>query len=123
MTNKSTIQIAVVCMSVGLSAVLLLTFGGALTVSADCPGEPPCDNGDVNADGRLDISDAVHLLNHLFLGGPAPVPIECPPVPCLPPATGQTLCYDAVGNVIDCDNDDCPASRCGTCPHRQIPIR
>lgn len=32
--------------------------------------------GDCNLDGRLDISDAVCLLGHLFLGNPASVPCE-----------------------------------------------
>lgn len=26
-----------------------------------------------NGDGRADLSDAVYLLTHLFLGGPAPI--------------------------------------------------
>ncbi len=33
------------------------------------------ENGDVNGSGRIDLSDAVYLLNTLFLGGPKPVPI------------------------------------------------
>lgn len=34
----------------------------------------PClDAADVNDSGSLDLSDAVHLLNHLFRGGPAPL--------------------------------------------------
>jgi hypothetical protein len=32
--------------------------------------------GDVNADGVVDASDVVYLLNYLFIYGPAPVPIE-----------------------------------------------
>ncbi len=37
-------------------------------------GEPlPCpDAGDVNDDGRLDISDPIRLIRFLFQGGPAP---------------------------------------------------
>jgi hypothetical protein len=31
-------------------------------------------NGDVNGDWGLDLSDPVYLLSHLFLGGPAPAP-------------------------------------------------
>ncbi len=31
------------------------------------------DNGDVNGDFVLDVSDPVYLLDHLFLGGPGPV--------------------------------------------------
>jgi hypothetical protein len=33
----------------------------------------PClDAGDGNDDGTLDITDAIFILAHLFLGGPAP---------------------------------------------------
>jgi hypothetical protein len=31
--------------------------------------------GDVNEDGLIDISDVIYLLNYLFRGGPAPVPL------------------------------------------------
>ena len=48
-------------------------------------------NGDVNGNSVIDLSDAVFLLNWLFLGGP-------PPVPCCEngtglPDTGQTKTY------------------------------
>ena len=33
------------------------------------------ENGDANGDNERDVSDAVYLLSHLFLGGPAPVPL------------------------------------------------
>ena len=36
-------------------------------------GAPTVQNGDVNGDGGRDISDAISLLNWLFLGGPEPV--------------------------------------------------
>jgi phosphohistidine phosphatase SixA len=36
-------------------------------------------DGDANGDGTLDIADPIHLLRHLFQGGPAPVP--CPAAP------------------------------------------
>lgn len=36
-------------------------------------------NGDVNGDGRLDVSDAIYLLNFEFHGGPGPVEIFCRP--------------------------------------------
>jgi hypothetical protein len=38
-----------------------------------------CVDGDVNADGALDIADPVHLLRFLFLGGEPPT--SCAPVP------------------------------------------
>ncbi len=38
-------------------------------------------NGDTNGDGERDLSDAVYLLNWLFVGGPEPVAAgdDCPP--------------------------------------------
>ena len=43
-----------------------------------CPEDPPLDGhvrqGDFNADGTLDMSDAVGLLGHLFRGSPANLP-------------------------------------------------
>ncbi len=36
-------------------------------------------NGDVNASGDIDLSDAVYLINWLFLGGPAPAAIAGAP--------------------------------------------
>jgi hypothetical protein len=48
---------------------------------------PLClDAADVNDSGVLDLSDAVHLLNHLFSGGPPP------PLPY--PEEGQDLTPD-----------------------------
>lgn len=34
---------------------------------------PSCANGDVNGDQDLNLSDPVYVLQHLFLGGPAPL--------------------------------------------------
>jgi len=36
-------------------------------------------NGDVNGDQAIDISDAVYLMNFLYLGGPEPAPLACEP--------------------------------------------
>ena len=112
---------AIVCVSIGFAGALLLVSGGGLIVNADCPsgcpGTPgtPCDNGDVNADGELNISDPIYLLSFLFLGDPEPVPISCDPCdPCLPrasalPATCQASCYAIdCNNVLACDNTDFP---------------
>jgi hypothetical protein len=38
---------------------------------------PALENGDLNADGDKDLSDAVYLLNFLFTAGPGPAPILC----------------------------------------------
>jgi len=32
--------------------------------------------GDANADGKVSISDVVYIINYLFRGGPAPVPLQ-----------------------------------------------
>lgn len=36
-------------------------------------------NGDVNADTFVDLSDAVYLLQNLYLGGPELAPLKCEP--------------------------------------------
>jgi uncharacterized protein (TIGR02145 family) len=40
--------------------------------------------GDANSDGTLNVSDAVYIVNHVFIGGPAPdstcCDSDCPPV-------------------------------------------
>ena len=36
-------------------------------------------NGDVNADGSIDISDPLYLMQYMFLGGPRPVSLSCEP--------------------------------------------
>jgi len=36
-------------------------------------------NGDVNVDGLVDMSDAIYLLQFLYLGGPRPWPLHCEP--------------------------------------------
>ena len=79
----------------------------------------PTQNGDVNGDGTRDLSDAVYILNSLFLGGPAikEIPMDCPmdcsecppqPSPHRLPATGQTLCFDMNGNSIACESASFP---------------
>lgn len=67
---------------------------------------PAAGCGDLNADGNTDLTDAVHLLNWLFRGGPEPVCVESATGAL--PATGQTRCYDAGGNQIACDSGTCP---------------
>jgi hypothetical protein len=68
----------------------------------------PSGNGDVNGDGALNITDAVYLLQHLFQGGPAPVPIVTKAAGL--PATGQTKCYDGAIPAIEipCNSADFP---------------
>ena len=47
-------------------------------IEAPTPVAGPTSNGDVNASGRIDISDVIYLANHLFLGGDPPAPMTCP---------------------------------------------
>lgn len=35
-------------------------------------------NGDVNRSGRVDVVDVVYLIQYIFGGGPAPIPLDCP---------------------------------------------
>jgi hypothetical protein len=53
-------------------------------------------NGDVNADGNVDLSDAVTIIGHLFLGDPTALPPLCavPEARAGLPATGQAVCYN-----------------------------
>jgi hypothetical protein len=42
--------------------------------------KPVC--GDANADHRLDISDAIRVLSHIFQGAAPPACSDAPPPPC-----------------------------------------
>lgn len=61
-------------------------------------------NGDVNADGGVDLSDAVTILGNLFLGNPTELVPLCGSAPSAItlPATGQTQCFDCEGNSVPC---------------------
>jgi uncharacterized protein (TIGR02145 family) len=60
-------------------AIIAVFFGLDLT---DSNAEYIC--GDANSDGSLNVSDAVYIVNYVFIGGPAPDPecceTGCPPV-------------------------------------------
>jgi hypothetical protein len=92
-----------ICLGAALERVL---NGVPVTAAAGGGhGGAAISNGDVNGDGTIDISDAVYLLSSLFLGGPAPVAIECSVAGGVKlPATGQRKCYNAVGEVLDCSS-------------------
>ena len=114
-------------MLIGFGAALLLVTGVPRLVKADCIDdpctEPPCCNGDLNADNKINLADAIYILSWMFTQGPEPIPIEsseCDPCDsCCPAcdpcdsccpvcpagglaATGQTLCYDLTASIIDC---------------------
>ena len=114
---------ASVLLNLALSAGLGLSWK-SLTAQAAAGGSAPAGNGDVNADGTIDISDVVYLLSNLFLGGPAPRPIECPPPAGNGlPATGQAKCYDDVAGQgwveVPCEQARCngqDGSHASGCP-------
>jgi histidine phosphatase superfamily protein (branch 1) len=71
----------------GLAAAFL---AGSLAENLRAARRPPAEaqaqapsvprgNGDINADGGIDLSDAVSLINYLFLAGAPPVEIACAP--------------------------------------------
>lgn len=124
-----------------LVAALLLGTQGPSGGGASGPrfveaaGSCAAQTGDINADGEVDLSDAVSLLLGLFAGGPPPAPACDPPeltqrivelesqieglegelIACQTslarksiPATGQTKCIDALGNAVPCNNSACP---------------
>jgi hypothetical protein len=62
------------------AAIILGAVGWQAARAVDfLPGSVAVENGDVNADGGRDISDAIYILNYLFIGGPAPLPLGCEP--------------------------------------------
>ena len=103
---------ACVLLAVGVGLGRMFDGGSPTAAAAVRPGggADPSGNGDVNGDGTINVSDAVYLLEHLFRGGPAVEPIECPPVGGLPD-TGQSKCYGFVGNQGSVPCDDPTACR------------
>ena len=89
----------------------------ASTFNPDCPavcfpvqgGSPPYMCGDANADEMVNVSDAVHIINYVFIGGDPPDPLESGDVNC----DGSCNVSDAVwiinyvfsGGNIPCDSD------------------
>lgn len=94
-----------------LGLVMGLCFREGLPRALAGGGVEKCaaQNGDVNADAGIDLSDAMTILGHLFLGGPTELVPLCASLDSSPvlPATGQTKCYDVMGNVIDCVGEIC----------------
>lgn len=103
-----------------LTIVLSIAVGFVLALFVLQPGpvalggaEEKCAarNGDVNADGRIDLSDATTVLGNLFLGNPTTLAPLCAPTAGLP-ATGQTGCWSfdpnqGSWNPIPCRDADC----------------
>lgn len=75
----------VFCLGAGLLFGILFRIQGPPARVGRAAGENPgCVPGDANGDGSLDVSDAVYLLYHLFVGGK-------PPVPCAPEAAPPSV--------------------------------
>ena len=95
----------------GGSFVLVVALS---SLSPSVAAEPLLQNGDVNGDQAIDLSDAVYLLQALFLDGPSPVAITCPqcpdPCPLAPKAQVRLL------NDITCNGGSSTATLdlCGT---------
>lgn len=56
------------------AAILPVFAGGHITVLPAC--------GNLNGDASVNISDAIYLINYIFLGGDPPDPLECGNVNC-----------------------------------------
>jgi hypothetical protein len=101
------LAIALVSISVGLFLGLHIRSESpiALAGGAECAAQ----NGDVNADGKVDVSDAITILGYLYLGNPGDLMPLCEskrPSAGLPD-TGQTGCYDGIGANVPCDSVPC----------------
>src|SRR5262245_3435173 len=102
--------VAVVFTSLGLFLGFCL-WGGSYTALAGQAAEKcAAQNGDVNADGKIDLADPITILGHLFLGSPVELVSLCQAAsgPAGLPDTGQTTCYDGRGFGISCGSATCP---------------
>jgi len=80
-------------LSDGISVLLYLFQSGGLGLTC-------LDTADSDDSGELDITDAIYLFNHLFLGGPAlPPPVAC----------GE----DPTPDALDCLSSTCPPEPSG----------
>jgi hypothetical protein len=102
------------CWLLGGLALALVTLYAATpwVCSADCRDDPcpvpPCCNGDVNADGLVNLADPVFILQYLFIGGPEPSPFHGGNGGGgALPGTGQEGCWDDTGDPVACDSSTC----------------
>src|ERR1041384_7874027 len=63
-------------------------------------GGDPAGNGDVNGDGRINIADAIYLVNFLFRSGPGPVAIAQTAAPTWPPRPADIVNLDSGGALL-----------------------
>ncbi len=92
-----------------LAAIVLVPRPVAIGGGAD---QCAVKNGDVNADGEVDMSDAISILGNLFLGNPTELAPPCAPTLGLT-ATGQTACWNFDVNQglvveVPCGEAACP---------------
>lgn len=103
--KKVILLFAIFALGIVVDRIVLTVPTAAQAVVEKCSSQ----NGDVNGDESVDLSDAVAILGNLFLGNPAELlPLCKPPTPTLLPATGQRICYDASGAEVQCDSELCP---------------
>lgn len=113
-------RLLVLLLAVGAGVVLGREFDGVSSTAEAAGGgggggleKCAAKNGDVNADGRVDLSDAMTILGHLFLGSPSDLVelCEAPPAASGLPDTGQNACYGLVENAgwqeVPCDQVSC----------------
>ncbi len=95
---KGLFAVAVVFTSFGLLLGFYLRGGSPIALAGGGRVEKcAAKNGDVNADGAVNLSDAVTILGHLFLGNPTELLPLCAPAGSSGlPHTGQTKCYGFV---------------------------
>src|SRR5262245_21701457 len=80
--TKDTTWLLPALVAAGVGIAMLGTIGLTPVAADDSNGFRgilATKNGDVNADGFIDISDAVYLLSYKFQGGPEPKPLVCEP--------------------------------------------
>jgi len=102
--------VAVGFTSLGLLLGFCLWRGSYTALAGQAAENCAAQNGDVNADGQINLTDAVTILGHLFLGSPTELLPLCAPSPTTSglPDTGQVLCYDDAGKEITCNSASCP---------------
>jgi hypothetical protein len=95
---------AVLMASLLFSAVAMLSILSLRNFPVHSGGggaNAPSGNGDVNCDGRIDISDPVYTLSWLFIGGPEPCAIAQDPGDCCPEIV------EALGKIAEAIQDPC----------------
>jgi hypothetical protein len=108
-------KLLAISLSVVVGFVLALLVMQPEQVAHGGPGEVCVTrNGDINADAVIDLSDALTVLGHLFLGTPTALPSLCssPGGGSGLPATGHTKCWEFDGEngiwiEVECGQSSC----------------